>query len=251
MIEKTRVVEIRKGGELFYTDWIDGNWNVRDVSDTINNHLFDACYLEDGLKLRDIFDLVESNISLFEILMPCEEVSAIIKESRTECSPENDEAQDLSLLLGWCVEHEKEFNELAVHSAFDGVKHEDREQEIEGDMGNGRVGLDFVPANHLINCEIRLNERFDVWGGVGYPVETLKEPIIRLDCKSFSLLEVINGIFFELSFHGPLRERERRGNELMETIKKAEIDIAEGRLKSISLEEFEEKFKDVLGEDEE
>jgi hypothetical protein len=250
MIEKTRVVEIRKGGELFYTDWEDGEWIETNVTETINNHLFDPCYFADDLILKDIFDVVEPNIDLFKIMMPYEQIDKIITESKTACSPENNEKQDISLLLGWCVEHEKEFKELAVHTTFDGVTHEDREQEIEGDIGNGRIGLDFLPANHLIDCEIRQNTRFDVWGGIGYGIEVSKEPLMRLDCKSFTLLEVIYGIFFELSFHGPPRERERRGNELVETIKKAEADMAEGRLKSMTMEEFEDKYKDLLGEDE-
>lgn len=251
MVEKTRVVEIRKGGKLFYTDWEDGKWTEEEVTETINNHLFDPCYFEDGLILRDLFKVVETNIDLFKIMMPYEEIGAIIEESKTECSPENNEKEDISLLLSWCVEYEKEFKELEVHTSFDGVTHEDREQETEGDIGNGRIGLDFLPANHMIDCEIRQNMRFDVWGGIGYGIELCKEPIIRLDYKSFSLLEVINGIFFELSFHGPPRERGRRGDELMETLKKAEQEIAEGRLKSVSIEEFEETFKDVLGEDDE
>ena len=250
MVEKSRVVEIGKGGVLNYSEWEEGNWKVRDVSDTINNHLFDPCYFEDKLKLRDVFDLVENNISLFEIMMPCERIGEIITESKTVCSPDNDESQDLSLLLGWSVEHEKEFGELAVHSAFDGVKHEDREQEIEGDIGNGRIGLDFIPSNHLIDCEIRQNTRFDVWGGIGYGIEVSKEPVIRLDYKGFTLLEVIYGIFFELSFYGCPKERDDKGNELVETIKKTEADIVEGRLNSISMEEFEGKYKDILGEDE-
>ena len=251
MVEETGVVEIRKGGKLFYTDWEDGKWTEEEVTETINNHLFDPCYFDDGVILRDIFNVVESNIDLFKIIMPYEELDLIIEESKTACSRENNEKQDISLLLGWCVEHEKEFKELAVHTAFDGVTHEDREEELEGDIGNGRIGLDFLPANHLIDCEVRQNRRFDVCGGIGYGIEESKEPIMRLDFKSFSLMEVLYGIFFELSFHGPPRERERRGNELVETIKKAESEIAEGRGKSVSIEEFEEMFKLIIGEDEE
>ena len=251
MVEESRVVEIRKGGKLFYTDWDDGKWTEEEVTETINNHLFDSCYFEDGLILRDIFKVVEPNIDLFKIMMPYEKIGEIIEESQTACSPENNEKEDISLLLGWCVEHEKEFKELAVHTTFDGVTHEDREQETDGEIGYGRIGLDFLPANQLIDCEIRQNTRFDVWGGIGYAIETIKEPLWRLDCKSFTLLEVIYGIFFELSFHGNPKERDEMGNELVETIKKAEADMAEGRLNSISMEDFEEKYKDILGEDEE
>ncbi len=233
MIEKTRVVEIRKGGKLFYTDWEDGKWTEEEVTETINNHLFDPCYFEDGLILRDLFKVVEVNIDLFKIMMPFEEIDNIVEESWTACSSENNEKQDISLLLSWAVEHEKEFKELSVHTSFDGVTHEDREQEIEGDIGNGRIGLDFLPANHMIDCEIRQNRRFDVWGGVGYAIEMSNEPLWRLDCKSFTLLEVIYGIFFELSFHGPPRERDRRGDELMKTVKEMNQDMAEGKLKGI------------------
>lgn len=251
MVEETRVVEIRKGGTLYYTDWEDGKWTEENVTETINNHLFDLCYFENGLILRDIFNVVESNIDLFKIIMPYEQIDEIIEESKTACSPENNEKQDISLLLGWCVEHEKEFKELAVHTTFDGVTHEDRKEEIEGDIGNGRIGLDFLPANHLIDCEIRQNRRFDVCAGIGYGLEVSKEPVMRLDCKSFTLLEVIYGIFFELSFHGNPKERDERGNEVVESIKQVEQDMAEGRLKSISMDEFEKEYNELLGEDEE
>ena len=220
MIEKDRVVEIRKCGDLYYTVWKDGEWVERNVSETINSHFFDPCYFEDGLTLKDIFDVVEPNIDMFNIMIPYEHIKEHIEEAKTACLPTEDYSEKMDLLLSWCIEHDKEFRELSTYIAFDGTPKDEKEE-------HGKYGLDFLPVSNIINCEIRQNTNFNVWRGLGYSLEISQEPLIKLDCRSFTLLEVIHSIFWELSFYGPPEERDKKGAELKNIGDKLEYEINE------------------------
>lgn len=238
MIEKRNVVEIREGGQLFYTDWRDGAWAHENVSDNINKYLFEPCFFEEGLKLRDIFDLVAPKIDFFEDIMPSLYMSELLTESWTVCSLPKDESESLILLLSRCVEHDKEDNELTEYTSFDGMPIGEMDTE-EDPLGCGKIGLDFLPVNHIIDCEIRQNRKFTVWGGCGYALPVSQAPLIKLGCKDFTLLEVIHDIFWELSFYGSTENRDKVGNNLVEVAKEMNEDKVK---KSMSIEEFEERY---------
>lgn len=239
MIEKSRVVEIRQGGEIFYIDWEDGKYVERNVTRTINNHLMEPCYFEDGLKLRDIFKLVETNKALFELIIPYGHIEEIIAESKKNCSEDNDESKNMSLLLSWAVEHEKDWKELTSYICFDGAAHTDKIDE--DDLSYGKYGLDFLPSNHIINCEIKQNSNFDVWGGMGYKIKASQEPLIKLGERCFTLYEVIHAIFWELTFYGTPDERKEKGDELSEIVK----DIEHNGVENLTSFDPEELMKDI------
>ena len=61
------MVEIKKGGKLIQTE-VECS-QEQDVTDSAVRFLFDCCTLEDGVTLRDIFLLLDSELDLFDLVL--------------------------------------------------------------------------------------------------------------------------------------------------------------------------------------
>jgi hypothetical protein len=110
-------------------------------------------------------------------------------------------------------------------------EYDDREaQEIIQVSGVGEpdahgvrhCGLDFTPVNQLVHLPVRLRPDME----------------IHKDCKkldeapcTFTLLDVLGEIYFEISFYGSPEDRERKGAGLRESMR----ELEEGRATLIPL----------------
>ena len=63
------MVEIKQGGRLIQTE-VECSSQEQDVTDSAVRFLFDYCTLEDGVTLRDIFLLLNSELELFDHTRP-------------------------------------------------------------------------------------------------------------------------------------------------------------------------------------
>jgi len=70
-----------------------------------------------------------------------------------------------------------------------------------------------------------------------------ENPILTAD-YSFSLLQILKGIFWELSFHGSPKSRD----EQMEKLKKQMDEIERGEAKLIPWEEVKQRLEEKLEE---
>lgn len=199
---RDNTITIKKGGTLEYcTHEYNEEYERRDqvivdVTDDAHLFLFNECSIEDGATLRDIFTVIDKHIKLFAPIVP-HYVQEFIAESKEPIEGKPAFNNDSQLELYWSNEHDnyEGVNELLSSVSFHAISAKD---ELPS-------ALDFVPVNHLIDLPIILNTDFKVYGRIGYPD---KDPtIFDFGTKTFSLIEIVRAIFYELSFYGPPSRR--------------------------------------------
>jgi hypothetical protein len=108
-----------------------------------------------------------------------------------------------------------------------------------------KYSLDLTPTNELINCKIKLDTSFKISDETSVALEHIKAqediqslPICLEARKDFTLLDILRGIFWELSFHGGPEERNARRKKLEESIRR----LDSGEDTAISFEELKQKM---------
>lgn len=211
-------VSIRKGGTLeYYTHEYNEEYDRRDqvtenVTDDAHMFLFNECSIEEGATLRDVFTLVEKHIKLFAPIIP-HYVQEFIEESKEEIEGKQAFNSDSQLELYWSNEHDnyETVDELVSCVCFHAISKKD---ELPS-------ALDFTPVNHIIDLPLILNTDFKVYGSIGYKDE--ERPIYDFGTKTFSLIEIVRAIFYELSFYGPPYRRDENARAIL-SISRREIN---------------------------
>jgi hypothetical protein len=68
-------VKIVSDGKLLRTRWVydeskaEGSYDTNDVTDVAPQYLFDACTLDQGVRLKDIFELLDRHIEVYKRIM--------------------------------------------------------------------------------------------------------------------------------------------------------------------------------------
>jgi hypothetical protein len=99
--------------------------------------------------------------------------------------------------------------------------------------------LDFIGLNNIKNCKIKINTNIEI---VDYnKIENKKDDIVlKIGNKSFTLFELFNAIFYEISFHGGPQDKNEMFQEIEESI--TELDLQEFQ----DLKENNISFEDML-----
>ena len=252
-------LEIRKGGKLIETKWVydkvakEGDYKEFDRTDQAIRNLFETCTLAPDVTLKDIFELLNTELALFDAVIGnwCKE---IVTEGLTQPAKpydlskydpeqieyleltytpeyENDGEGSPDQLYGF---HRPDFNATGVVLQNDG----DQEHFKKGE----RIpwGLSFTPSNELINIPVRLSDKFVVYEGILKCKDKpgFSHPIIQFDNPTYTLGGILEGIIWELSFHGGPTSRDKLGGEL----KQAVDDIKSGtaKLSPFTLEDKDE-----------
>lgn len=92
---------------------------------------------------------------------------------------------------------------------------------FHGVGNNDYYALNFSPINNLSDFKIKLNTEFEITGMYNLSNNTL--PVLVKANKSFTLLEVLRGIFWELSFFGNPKDRDSKMKDIQKSCK--DIDI--------------------------
>lgn len=235
MQEEREKMEIRKGGNLVQTKWIYdekkdvGSYQDIDRTDQAIQYLFERCELEEGVILKDVFLLLNSNIKCFDAVIGnwCEE---IVTEGLTGGStPYNlgkyDPNQIEYLELYYSPQKVKEDGITQIvgflRPDFHGVgvilqEDSDSETYKKGDRINW--GLSLSSADTLVNIPLKLNKKLIV---LDYMEDQRgKEKVIGdFDNPEYELGNILYSIIWELSFHGSPKDREKFGKTLLEAKK--------------------------------
>lgn len=201
---------IRKGGTLEYAthqyneEYDTSETVIVNVTDRANEFLFKECLLEDGVTLKDLFDIVEENFLLFDTILSYH-IPDFIEESKEEIEGEPAFDDDSKLEVYWCNEHDnyEGVNELVSSAGFHAIS-------VKSELP---AALDFVPVNHLINMPLILDTNFKIYGRIGY---SDKPECFSFGNKTFTLIEIVKAVFHELSFYGPPSRRNENVRALKE-----------------------------------
>jgi hypothetical protein len=208
----SKELQIRKGGKLIQTYWhydeaLDkGEYKERDVTTTAVQRLFDDCSLEQGVTLKDIFLLLNTDLNVFDAVLGnwCKE---IVTEGLNTVHLKNEKEIDY-LELYWHLATNVFDNKASLcGNAFPdlhGIGKPLTEEDIAKDHWYGyKVGdivnwsLSATQASEVINLEIKLGTRYPIYDESDFA----KDPVV-FENPSFTLGHILYGIIWELSFHG-------------------------------------------------
>ena len=192
-----------------------------DISDAILYFLNSSCEIEDGLTLRDLFNLLE-RIDLYKALGPIvaqyspERLKELILEG---LSPQTTKEKPLSkIIIRKTVDWDESIEEYPdVFGLYDG---DDQSYAIE-----------FTPINELIDCKLELNKKYvindfreethNAWKALDDELKSKHSFEAFSATKEFTLNEILSGLFHELTFFGSSKEKADKANEI-----KARMDDA-------------------------
>lgn len=256
-------LQIVKGGKLIETYWHydeekdKGSYKTKDVTDQAIRNLYSYCDLEEGVTLKDVFLLLNSELDIFDAVLGnwCKE---IVNEGLTK--PEKlydttDEEAIEFLELYWGLESDKhEGNDETLlgfnFPNFHGIGIE-RKKDCYFDWNNKDGSkaimhskgertpwaIEYTPTNELINIPVKLKRDAKVYRtdyskytmgkeigeGTWEPGADNNKVVAELDHIQYTLGHILQGIIWELSFSGGPEDRDDKAKE----IKKMADDINE------------------------
>lgn len=175
----------------------------QDVTYNAGDILFLDCIFEPNLKVRDLFTVVENNLELFSSILPYH-IEEFLKESKIPIDIKIDRP-DSKLEFAWAN----------VHDLFDDTSeyYSNVSLSIVVPDDEMKYGVDFLPANILVdmiavqNVEYKVNGQFEA-SGQQYD----------FGIKYFNLLDIIQNMFYDISFYGPPERREENIKTIKENI---------------------------------
>lgn len=206
--------------------------------DEITYYLSDNVELGESVTFKRLFEIVSGNLQKFNEIFysslggyPLEPYLQEIENNPTE-TIESD-----YLEIHWlCDKYE---NELNICPSLHGIS-------IKEEMS---YALDFTSLNNLKNCNVRINknvEFYDFKKSKDKKEEIIKpeEFLVNLGDKEFTLFELFNAIFYEISFHGGPQDKKERYNEMEESMDEIKDNLEEYKdsEKFTSFEEMMEEF---------
>ena len=231
-------LEIRKGGKLIETKWVydkeakQGSYVEFDRTDRAFRYLFEQCQLAPDVTLKDIFELLNSDIDVFDAVIGnwCEE---IVTEGLTQPAkpydlskydPEQIEYLELRYTPEYDLDgdnkdvfygfHRPDFGGVGVVLQNDG----DQDHYKKGE----RIpwGVSFSKANDLINITVKLSDKFVVYEGIMKWDKVSKDnkKLAEFNNPTYTLGGILEGIIWELSFHGGPDKRNYMHKELLERV---------------------------------
>lgn len=272
-------LHITREGRLIQTYWFynddetipkkeRGKYLEKDVTDSAIRRLWDDCTLEDGVTLKSIFTLLNSDIDLFDLVIGnwCKE---IVTEGLTQTPGEYSEIYDPDgieyLELYWSLARGALWNETkkafdsditelqgTKRANFHGIGYELKENKMhdwKNKDGTDAVewakgcripwGMSFTAANAYINYPVKLAQKMIIDDEVERKQKSkdshfTHSPVAIFERSIYTLGDIFYGIIWELSFHGGPKERIEKSAELKESIDK----IRDGSVKTVSWEEM-------------
>jgi len=259
-------LRISSGGKLLADEWIYNEETKRgrmergvDVTDKALFHLTQECSIEDDVVFKDILMLLES-MDIYPFLSPLFTHGPWLKGLVDEGLIPNlfdTEAPVDKIIIGWsCALQDDLYDDRSVLEScvnVYGVRNDSDET----------YALDFTPLYELADCKVILDDKVDIHDERKVTMEPRRKyldslsdeergkesyyPIMTETHKSFTLFEILYGLFWEFSFHGGPENREEKLEELKETMRR--IDSGEEKL--IPWEDVKNNLKQRLKSDDE
>lgn len=201
-------MEIRPGGKLFvvYWDYDPERSKEHNTEEDITSHaarnLFRSCKLADGVTLRDVLMLLDSDLIVFDAVLGnwCAD---LVEEGLRK--PAQKAKTDLAYLeLYWQVSEWR--------GAIGGL---DLPSFHALDDTGQNYAIELMPVNKLVDLPLKLNKDIKI-----YNDEDIK-PVFESKIESFTLGQILMGIIHELSFFGSPANRDAKAKEFDSRIQDA------------------------------
>jgi len=198
-------LKIVSGGRLIRSTWdTKKQSNVeKDVTDLNLNYFDEECDIDPGVTFKDIMILIKPNTEVYTYLLTQGPwLKELIEEGfKDPIIDLNDEIQHLELF--W----------LAELNNYEGPDVLSENVGFHGVGKNENWAIEFSSLNTLGHFEVKLNKEYTI-----YDVRNNKYssdlPLLKA-IKPFTFLQVIKGIFWEMSFGGGIENR----NKFIEDLK--------------------------------
>ena len=237
---------IYKGGLLKGLAWnkkTKKNKEV-DLTDKLQYHLYDECELEDGVVLKDLLLLANKHRDFLSPITTgsLDWLGELIDEGLNEPFKDTGDVETLELnwrgnLTNWDTE------KLNTYVHFEGLGKPPKGEGWETWPADKPVNyaLDMSSVSSLSELPLKLNKKMVI-----YDERDKKFNEIFLETNSdYTLLDILKGVFWEISFHGSPKDRDKVVEGLEQTIK----DIDSGKTKTIPWEELKAKWDKDLKKD--
>lgn len=232
-------MKICKDGKLLETRWVydeekeEGEYITKDITDQAISRLFDVCTLEDGVTLKDIFLLLNTELDIFDAVLRnwtkeiVQEGLSQTEEKKNEYNPEEIEF----LELYWYTYLDKSENIFGGFSrpSFHGIGWELKEDKmaswdkthVEWPKGE-RIpwSLSFQSSKDLIHLPVKLNKTFPIYNEDVTDKVNYLYLLTKFEGAQYTLGNILYGIMWELSFHGGPEDRDSKGGELKDIAEK-------------------------------
>lgn len=229
-------LKLTKGGKLVETKWVydeakkDGEYVARDVTDQAIRLMFDVVELEEGVTLKDLFLLMNTELDIFDAMIGnwCKEIvtEGLTKEPKQYGTYDSQEIEFLELYWNLWYDGKtpsfRGFSRPDLHG-LGYVLQEDLMHswgEIEWPKGH-RIpwSLSFQSSNKLINIPIKLASEVPVYNDNLDDKDNWHRVLTTYQGAEYTLGNILYGIIWELSFHGGPESRDEAGAELKELAK--------------------------------
>lgn len=209
-----------------------GIWDFSEsnVNDIAWGYLSDYIEFDEGVTLKDFFGLIQENLEIFESIFGnwISEYTNLILNGVSEPRDAGEQPMDY-LRVYWRIEIDDKEGEINLPSwpEFDGVgvaSHDDQYYK-KGDII--KWGLGFSHMQDYADLPLKLDDLAEVW----YSNEN---HLKQYRTFPFTLYQVIQGITWEISFHGSPDESKKVMQDLDEQIKR----IKSGEEKTYPIEDL-------------
>lgn len=230
----SRVV-LRKGGKL---SLLRPHQNIksrgRNVTSLAHLFLFDDCEIEAGVTLKDVFLLIRANIRQFDPILGngCKDIVAEALSRR----PRSKDSGDIEYLELYKTLHagKKESHGLS-RPDFHGIGFKLRKDRVDS-FGNLlskkgeriRWAISLTPTYKLAPLPVRLNTCLRVVDN-NFKSKNWGKSLGEYGGITYTLGELLHGITWELTYHGPPAKRDQFGKELCDRAEK----VRTGKAKTI------------------
>jgi hypothetical protein len=208
------------------------------------------CRIAEGTTLRDLFEMVDSYNFLKLFISEyawCRAIDEFHEEARLEPSPDEEPLEYVEVYWHPNIEHFQEKRkhpggtreriksyDFSLNAGFHGVRPVITEDDKMGDRGDGKihVSVSHCPVNQIAYVPLRLNEEFKIWD------KPPSNDIILRSKRSYTLLEVLEAIYWDISFDGSPSQRDAFVEELRGMVD----EIKSGRVAGIPMDQVNKQL---------
>jgi hypothetical protein len=207
-------VRIASGGRLLTTRLLDsGEGEERkeilvDLTDHAPGYLFCNCTIDSDVILKDIFLLLNRHLEAFTEIFN-DNLPPIVKEG---FSPYVGTKSLLtSLMLMWEIRYDEAEEKVLSGNT---VPHCYGTGSSDEDI----FGIEFAPANEIAELPVRLSSKLRIWKEEQGEYEVFENP-------EYTLGQILYSIILELAFFGSPANRDKKHEEMLNSIKKVKKEI--------------------------
>jgi len=240
-------------------DFLVSTWNgeIREYEKSIPDDdrilalLSNSCEIDDGVTLKDIFVIVERYPSLVSFMGDYSKCFHINDFHQTAKEPQAEDTSDseyvidyLEIYKSWHVNKYKGKISFSINEEFHGIGHYIKETDHHNIGDKERISVSYSPMNEIVHYEVKLNPNVSIFKPFDPKNYKQSDERVLIEGETyFTLLEVLNAIYYDISFVGGPEDKE----DFLEEMKERVDDIKDGTAELIPMDDV--FFEDLDDED--